>query len=498
MHTLLYSRTFARTPVNLIPKSRENTKCEQYYYKTTKGGDPLKYGCRTDTSSGDTNVSKDCMETEEILREQKTYKDGSGYHSDVEVDYGDEEIKSDKAYYPSVYFHTYQLDTSKPAFAPYMNNKGFDSLQLNIMVSDIELYYGCNYMLISPNNRIMLNLNKNILALFLNTKFNDLNKACYDNPKITDRLLILKKFRLKNTGNRYILEKTNLNVYSLDSTNVEDIDFTIEVVNPKITSQPPYALVLDNTGRMHVYDNNDKEVTSSKLTEAFAYDGQPNPYGSESSTTVPMSTINDFDDSSKCYFANEQYNSTKNYRCRLLNLVAYLQYRGLLKEMAVYNSDDEDIRQRFQIMYEKVDTFNSAEDYVRRIIDLVNYIEMHHHMHIDESVINSYFENKGISTEEDDSNESELHPSYDKVPMYNDEQSMKDRILNLKNYMKSYNILKDDPQYNDQALTEQSQQLPLTASLEQDIALYNKDSDYQQRLMNLQSLYPFSEYENEL
>jgi hypothetical protein len=563
MHTLLYSRTYARTPVGLIPKKRENTKCETYNYTSstyrgnkltkifgggviTKIGDPLKYGCRTDTSSGDTNTARACMETEEILREQGTFKDGSGYNAKTGMDYGTDVISSEKSYYPAVYFHTYQLDTSKPSFAPYMNSKGFDNLQLNIMVSDMDMYYGCDYMLISPNSRVMFNLNKNSFALFINTKlinpskvvisknnrltnqlellmrklgmkinlknkspplppiqtqipsnpltgplaYLDLNKECYDKPRFTDGLLTLKKYNIKGTGNRYIIENTNLNVYALDEGDVEEIGFTIEIVNPNIESQPPYSLLLDDTGRLRVYDNNDKEVTSPKLVQAFAYDGQPNPDGTDNLNRATLFGDNN-QDIDTCYNSNEPYNPGKNYRCRLLNLIAYLQYRGLLKDLiGLQDSEnpDENIQQ-FKIIYEKVATFNSTEDYIRRIIDLVNYIEIHYQTTIDENLINSYYDGKGIKTTEQEIVQDQ-RPIYDKVSQYNEPDDIKQRMINLQTYMKSYNILKDEPIYDVRELEKQSQQLPLASQLDHNISKYDKDKDYEQRLMNLQSYYP--------
>ena len=555
MHTLLYSRTYARTPVGLIAKKRENTKCETYNYTKQlnsgrnkflnfiKGlfnvsqyiliGDPIKYGCRTNTTSNDPKIARACMESEEILKEQGTFKDGSGYHKDTDMDYGTDVISSEKAYYPAVYYHTYQIDTSKPSFAPYMNSAGFDNLQLNILVSDLDMYYGCNYMLISPNNRIMLNLNKNTFALFINSNiintskvivksqdrlnrnielllqklnikrnmpplkfpsqnrdevsintldgalaFPDLKKACYDNPKITDGLLILKKFNIKGNGNRYVIENKTLNVYTIDEGDVEDIGYSIEVVDPNIESQPPYALLLDNTGRLRVYDNNDKEVTSPKLTQAFAYDGQPDENGL---ININQNKTSDKNDIEQCFFNNEGYDAAKNYRCRLLNLIAYLQFKGLLKDLIGFQDNenpDENIQQ-FKIIYEKVATYNSSEDYVRRIIQLVDYIEKHYETTIDENIISSYYENK-----------KKQQINYDKVPQYNNTNDSKQRILDLKNYMKTYNILKDESLYNEQALEEQSKQLPITSQLDHTIPQYNKDKDYETRLMNLQSYYP--------
>lgn len=564
MHTLLYSRTYARTPVGLIPKKRENTKCETYNYTSssyrgniflrlfglgvlTKIGDPLKYGCRTDTSSGNTNIARACMEREDILREQGTFKDGSGYNPKTGMDYGTDVISSEKSYYPAVYFHTYQLDTSKPSFAPYMNNKGFDSLQLNIMVSDMDMYYGCDYMLISPNSRIMLNLNKNSFALFINSKsinparvvisknnrlnnqieqlmrrlgmriniktqppplpptqtqipsnplsgplaYLDLNKQCYDEPRFTDGLLTLKKYNIKGVGNRYIIEDKNLNVYTLDEGDVEDVAFTIEVVNPNTTSQPPYALLLDNTGRLRVYDNNDKEVTSPKLIEAFAYDGQPNPDGSDYTSSSQFISGQDEQDIDKCFNKDEPYNAAKSYRCRLLNLIAYLQYRGLLKDLIGSQDSenpDENIQQ-FRIIYEEVATFNSTEDYIRRIIDLVNYIEVHYQTTIDENIINSYYNGKGIEIDDDEVVQDQ-RPVYDKVNQYNEPDDIKQRMVNLQTYMKSYNILKEEPVYDANALEKQSKELPLTSQLDHNISRYDKDTDYEHRLMNLQSYYP--------
>ena len=63
-------------------------------------------------------------------------------------------------------------------------------------------------------------------------------------------------------------------------------------------------------------------------------------------------------------------------------------------------------------------------------------------------------------------------------------------MIDLQSYMKSYNILKEVPIYDAAALEEQSQQLPLASQLDHNISRYDKDKDYEQRLMNLQSYYP--------
>jgi len=574
MHTLLYSRTFARKPAGLIAGSRPTTRCERYNMNPKE---PIKYGCRTDTSSGNADIAGACKEGRDVLYEQGAYKDGSGIHKATDdtdaMDYGDEEVTSEKAYYPSVYFHTYRIDTSTPSFAPYMNANGFDTPQLHIMVSGMDFHYGCDYMLISPNTRIMLNLNKDSLSLFVNAnkintitttrvnpnyaaidrltrhfgynpRFNnqrspprtettttvvqninpltgplayaDLSEQCYNHPKFTDKMLILKKFSFKpNTiGTRYVIEGKNLNVYAVDTNGVEDIGFTIEIVDPKTQSQPPYAILLDNTGRLKAYDNNDKEVTSPKLTAAFAYPGQPNPDGSDnpySSENPNGSDDIDVDDPGNCYIANEKYNSAKNHRCRLLNLIAYLQFRGLLKEMIDMDTAMDDNRAKFQLVYDKVATFNSAEDYVRRIIDLVNFIEVHYHITIDQSTIDSYLENKGFSSKDteqtatQDTNESasDMHKQYDNVnkSQFNESTDAQHRMVELENYMKSYNLLKDTQMYDQQALEKQAQQLPITSQLLQTTTStatkYDHDTNYQERLMNLKSYYPLSGYEDE-
>jgi len=491
MQTLLYSRTFARKPVTLIAGSRPNTKCEMYN-GNSQTGDPIKYGCRTNVASSDVNIARACKEVPDILKEQGTYKDGSGYHD--EVDYGDDEVTSEKAYYPSVYFHTYQLNTSSPLFGPYMNSKGFNSLQLSGMTDGMDFYSGCQFMLISPNGRLVFILDKNSLSLKLNTSINDLVETCYKTPHFTDKFLILKKYSFQGIATRLLIEENMLNVYANDvEGGIEDTVYSIQIVDPAAKVKSPYVMILDNTGRLHVYDKTDKEITSPTLTAAFAYEGQANQDGSPSIVSNSTAQINNtFDtryDAEHCISSgNEPYNAAKNYRCRFLNLVAYMQLRGLLKTLITEESKENG--HEYQVMYDKVDKYNSTQDYVGRIIELVNYIEVKYKMHIDDHTIDAYLQKISPKIQETESKEY-IAPVYSTAPQYNPKDDTKQRLGDLKKYMKSYNILKDEPLLDYEGLQIMTDTLPLTSQLN---ALpheqYDAQLEYNKRLMNLQSNYP--------
>jgi hypothetical protein len=502
IQTLLYSRSFARKPVDLISGSRESTKCEMY-----NGNDKLKYGCRTNVNSGDSNVATACKETEEILRLQGTFLDGSGpyesgdfvkgtgtSHSD-NTDYGDTLVSYDKAYYPSVYFHTYQLNTTNPLFGPYMNSKGFNTLQLNGMTDGMDFYAGCQFMLISPNGRLLFILNKNNLSLIFNSNLatSDIVETCYKTPKFTDKLLVLKKIKFNGVATRLVIEQGVLNIYANDvEGGIEDIVYSVPVVDPKLKVQPPYIMKLDNTGRLHVYDNRDVEVTSLALSNAFAYDGQPNEDGSPNSTgpTLGLSEI----DPNSC-ISSGPYDAASNHRCRFLNLVAYLQMRGLLKTLISNESNDTDNGHEFQVIYDKVAAYDSSQDYVGRIIDLVNYIEVKYKTHIDDSVVNSYLNLNSTRAIYDQTEGTETTVSYDNVAGYNQQADAAQRLADLQNYMQSFNLLKGQPFVDYNGLQEMTSTLPITSQLsappeEQ----YDAQLEYNRRLMVLQSDYPADLY----
>jgi len=516
MQTLIYSRTFARKSVTLKARSRESTKCENYVYhgddiwtgetwnevdlqvevgayrsrmngrhhtlprvkhRIKREGDPLKYGCRTDTTNKDT--AQACKESTDILREMGAYiYAGFGGNPDIE------EVTSDKAYYPSAYFHTYQLDTNQPAFEPYMNS-AINSLHLNIMVSGMELHPGCTNMLISPNNRIMFNLTNNSISLLLNTKYSDITDECYKEPTVADGLLTLQKHQFTGTSTRFLLEGTTFNVYANDAGGIEDVAYSIQAVDPNTPSQPPYALLLDDNGNIHVYDNNDKDVTSAALSAAFAYNITTNADGTQSINNSSLQSVEDL--YATCFTGNDEYNPVKSQRCRVLNLIAYLQLKGLLKTLITNETIDENI-DHYKVIYEHVAAFNSSENYVGRIIELVNLIEVRNNITIDKSVIDNY-----ISQSQSQTSQPSQQPIYQHdIPQYDKSQDSIDRINNLESYMRSYNILKDEPLYDATALQTAAQQLPITSQLEQNIPTYDQDAAYQERLINLKSYYPAS------
>ena len=523
MQTLIYSRTFARKSVPLKAKSRESTKCENYVYhgddiwtgetwnpidlqvavgayrsrmngrrhtlprvkhKIKREGDPLKYGCRTDTTNKDT--AQACKESTDILREMGAYI-YAGFGGDPDI----EEVTAEKAYYPSAYFHTYQLDTSQPAFEPYMNS-AINSLHLNIMVSGMELHQGCTNMLISPNNRIMFNLTNNSISLLLNTKYSDVVDECYKNPTVANGLLTLQKHPFTGTATRFLLEGTTFNVYANDAGGIEDVAYSIQAVDPKTSSQPPYALLLDDNGNIHVYDNNDKDVTSAALSAAFAYNITTNADGTQSIND--QSSLQSADDLyATCFTEKGQYNPVKNQRCRVLNLIAYLQLKGLLKTLITNDTIDENI-DHYKVIYEHVAAFNSSENYVGRIIELVNLIEVRNNITIDKSVIDNYISQSQSQTSQPSQQPHQIEQSryQHDIPQYNKSQDSIDRINNLESYMRSYNILKDEPLYDDAALQTAAQQLPITSQLEQNIPTYNQDTAYQERITNLKSYYSLS------
>jgi hypothetical protein len=152
-------------------------------------------------------------------------------------------------------------------------------------------------------------------------------------------------------------------------------------------------------------------------------------------------------------------------------------------------------------MYAKVDKYNSTQDYVGRIIELVNYIEVKYKTHIDESTIDKYLHKIATSSapkpvEHTNTNLNlNLNAAYSSAPQYNPKDDTKQRLGDLKKYMKSYNILKDEPLVDYEGLHAMTATLPITNQLNASPPLqshdhYNPATEYNKRLMNLQSNYP--------
>jgi hypothetical protein len=439
INTLLYSPSFARQPSN-------TSKCGHY-----NSNDPLKYGCKINTlSPSASSSSASCKASADELRSQKVYKDATADSS---------EVTYEKDYYPAVYFHTYKINTHHASVAQYMNSKGFANLQLNSMSSDMNFYAGCDYMLVSPNNQFIYILNQRTVTLIHNLNLQNLSETCFKTPAFTSKFQILKKIPFTGIGSKLIIEGTNLNVYSYDEGGIEDIAFSIPIVDPNSKAQPPFTLILDNMGRFNIYDAKNTVVTSVLLNKTLSASGTGGPTPGMS----PSSYMSE-KDIGQCVSAGP-YNDKDSQRCRMLNLVAYLKLKGVYKNI-INTETDSTANRQYQIMYEKVATFDSKQDYVKRLIDLVNYIEVKYKIVVDKHMIDSYM--------------ADSTHDYSNAPATSE-----------------YNIMQDVPLYDALGLKNMASTLPLASQLNASPSAntgsgYNADKDKQNRYMELASNY--SEY----
>ena len=105
----------------------------------------LKQGCVTN------NFDKNsCQQTDAVHKGMGIYRD---------------ELNS-KAY-PAIYFTTYQLNITDKRISTLINKNSFTNLQKNILVENVDMYPGCSYMLISPNQKYYLALNRFLPIPFL-------------------------------------------------------------------------------------------------------------------------------------------------------------------------------------------------------------------------------------------------------------------------------------------------------------------------------------------
>lgn len=243
--------------------------------------------------------------------------------------------------YPAAYFRVYSLNLDDPRFAPYVEDNSIKTLYRNILPSDVDMFAGCRYMMVSPNKKYFMVLSSYWLTVFWNYGDENLELLCRFNrsPSSAMAVRMIPVYGQANT--RLIIEDGSINIYS------EIFENEQMVYSRKITSEssrPPFALVLQDDGSLVLYDSQNIAVSSA--------DGFMSEAGS--------GMIDDYD-------------AAADYRQRIINLIAYLRLYNLYKEIEA-NQATLPSNVAMYVLQEGIPTYNADIDYRERLEKLVKYL----------------------------------------------------------------------------------------------------------------------------
>lgn len=294
----------------------------------------MKVGCRTESSFN-------CVQSKRAHKIMRIYQRRKPIHK-----------------YPAAYFRVYQLNLADPRFAEYVEDSSMTSIRRDILPGEVDMFPGCRYMLVSQNLQYFMVLNSAWLAIFWNYGNEDLDGLCRfnRNPTMSMALRMIPFYGQANT--RLVVESGTLNIYS-DIFEDEYNVFSRNVVADGAKS--PYALVLQNDGSLVVYDS--KNMVAS-ADDGFVTDHQYDP------------NLANMDD----------YDPTADYRQRIINLIAYLRFYNLYREV-LENKDSLPKDVAAYVLDDSIPPYSSETDYRERLQKLVSYLIAKGYSHLVERAV---------------------------------------------------------------------------------------------------------------
>ena len=284
----------------------------------------LPLGCRTD--SGWT-----CLQSKRNHKKMRLYKRGK---------------KRDL--YPAVYFRTYMINLADPALSPYVNPNTFTDLQRNVLPSEMDMYVGCRYMLVSPNKQFMYVLGNTKVGLLLNLNPSvSFEWYCGINVIPSTYVPIDIKEFTGGYSTRLVLEEGYVRIYSKTSFLSGEEDVVAMFPASVSDATFPLALVLTNDGKLVVYDVNNRIVSTGEFSTT-GYDS--GVYGG--------------------------YDPDEDFRQRIINLIAYL--KSINRYQDVLGPDGSDAKPTIapEIVMENVEPYDSTQDYVDRMRRMIDKLRM--------------------------------------------------------------------------------------------------------------------------
>lgn len=287
-------------------------------------------GCRTDADDpkdptlANVPVGRtpmyDCVSSKKSHKKMRIYKKGRRREG-----------------YPAAYFRVYRINLENENVAPYINPNSFTYLQRNMLPTDMEMFVGCRYMLMSPNFKYFLILGSDRLSLYENVGKEDIVDLCLRGRSPRTILPIKITFFGGGYDTRLVFEENLLNIYSKEYEGAEEkLVFSAAAVSQM--AKKPIVLMLTDSGTLVSYDSENKLVGTGDLLG-----------------TVAMGP----------------YDPNEDYRQRLINLIAYLRLVGRYKEEQPIDPNSVVPLKAPEIVFENIPPFNSSINYVERLKQLV-------------------------------------------------------------------------------------------------------------------------------
>lgn len=294
-NNLIYLKSINKldTPDDLVPVIKQKIITSREITQAFEHG--FKQGCVT--SDFDNNM---CFQSDAVHRGMGIYRDGLNSRA-----------------YPAVYFTTYKLNLDDKRINYLINANSFKDLQRNVIVEGIDIYPGCTFMLISPNQKYYLTLGNQSLILFYNTEGVNLYNYCFLNRTPKNKVPINGKIFQDCKITRGSIEGGYLNLYGIsdyDEESIEELLFTLLLTNNLSYN---ISVVLTDNGVLNVMNNNNDILNTINISTGFK-------------AKKPGIT-------SRNYLYRERYNYDEDYKQRLINLMMYLKGKGVYQSNPFYN-----------------------------------------------------------------------------------------------------------------------------------------------------------------
>lgn len=314
-------------------------------YKTLSSSFIL--GCRIDkTSTGARYTDADliCVESTDAHKRMGIYDD-----------------RKTREMYPGIYFRKYTIDIKDIRISNFVNQNN-NLLRQNILPVSFTMFVGCDYMLISNNNRYYLTLSDTSITIY-NNPLVDLHYNCKFKNRLPANNKIISSIKYKKGYNTYLsIEEGKILINSQATPDDQSqVILELDVAIPDNTPTQFYCLVLEDNGELNMYNINNKIVTS--------------PNFSLNSNTQANNNSGGY------------YDKIIDYNQRFSNLLDYLTLRRLLIEtkdviLQKINSDNSNNLiniNEYKSIYgsqigELLPPYDSTIDYSFRLKNLILYL----------------------------------------------------------------------------------------------------------------------------
>jgi hypothetical protein len=286
------------------------------------------------------------------------------------------------------YFVIYRVNMSHVMFKRFFSPDSPDTLLLNILPSNWDLFPGCKYTLRSRNEMVFTRLESYDIpvpgttsgrtqlvvpggrfGVFINGG-EDLNDLCKKRKKPAKATLAMS---IDHVGKprRMVFEGGYLTIYASEDpkSSKEDVAWTVQAAQENAAA--PLALVLLDDGRIDVFDRDNKSVVDTKFV-SFIQDKTGNL-----AKTLPPE-LQPLEDES------DEYDPEKDFQARLENLKEYLRARKLLiEEVAqVIALNSQTAVQEIGPIGELLE-YDDSIDYKQRLTQLVEFLRNNGHPYVE-------------------------------------------------------------------------------------------------------------------